>query len=240
MDTICFIPARYGSTRFPGKPLALIGGKPMVWHVYENAEMTGAFNHIVVLTESPIVVEECRKYKIPALQTSDRHQTATDRAAEAAGLLKAHRYILLFGDEPMLTPGKIRQFLRGAADTASAVQACAPFARQADADKDTTVKYSLSTHNTIVGASRRDFPYATDASAGEERVYKHIGLFACTPQILKIYRETPRSFTEESESIELLRLLEKGVHVKAVKLKTDAMSVDVPSDLDYVRKQMEK
>ena len=102
MEIIGVIPARYQSSRFPGKPLADICGKPMIWWVYQEAKKVEAFKRVIVATESQIIVDECVKMGMDVMLTSDRHPTGTDRVAEVARKVSADIYVVIMGDEPLI------------------------------------------------------------------------------------------------------------------------------------------
>ena len=183
------IPARYASTRLPGKPLADIGGKPMVVRVAERARSSGA-SRVVVATDDRRIVEGANAHGIEAVLTRDDHPTGTDRLAEAASLLglpPAEIVVNVQGDEPLLEPSLIRQMaaLLAAAPDAAMATACHPITDEEEAFSPNVVKVVLDARRYALYFSRATIPWAREAFGGRVRtlppglpIYRHYGLYA--------------------------------------------------------------
>jgi 3-deoxy-manno-octulosonate cytidylyltransferase (CMP-KDO synthetase) len=241
------IPARFASTRLPGKPLADIAGKPMIVQVALRARASGAAR-VVVATDDRRIVESAGAHGIEALLTRDDHPTGTDRLAEAAarlGLSDDAIVVNVQGDEPLLEPALIRRMadvLAGAADAAIAT-ACHPIADEAEAFNPNVVKVVLDAHNYALYFSRATIPWARDAFGAQARtlpdglpIYRHYGLYAYRVAFLARYPALPPAPIERFEALEQLRALWHGYRIVVeVTTGTPAPGVDTPADLERVR-----
>ncbi len=236
MKIIGVIPARWKSSRFPGKPLADICGKPMVWHVYNEAKKAAEFDDVIVATESQLVVDECRKLGVNVMMTSDNHPTGTDRAAEVAGKIDADLYVVIMGDEPLITAEDERRLIRCAADypDADAVMLAEKFRYPVDAVNMTTIKLAINDDGRLVFMSRAAIPYPKEAIGYP--LYKNVGCYALRKNALDFFLRTKPGNIERAEGIELLRLLENGRKVMTVMIESESMSVDTQKDLERIRK----
>ena len=165
MKTVAVIPARYQSSRFPGKPLADICGKPMVWWVYQEARKVERFDDIIVATESEIIVDECRRLGIKAMLTSDKHPTGTDRVAEVAQKVDADLYVIIMGDEPLISAADEEKLLDSISDcpNADAVMLTEKFREPVDLVNMTTIKLAINDEGHLIFMSRSAIPYPKDA-----------------------------------------------------------------------------
>lgn len=236
MKTVGIIPARWKSSRFPGKPLADICGKPMVWHVYNEAKKAAEFDDVIVATESQLVVDECRKLGVNVMMTSDNHPTGTDRAAEVAGKISADLYVVIMGDEPLITAEDERRLIRCAADypDADAVMLAEKFRYPVDAVNMTTIKLAINDDGRLVFMSRAAIPYPKETIGYP--LYKNVGCYALRKNALDFFLRTKPGNIERAEGIELLRLLENGRKVMTVMIESKSMSVDTQKDLERIRK----
>lgn len=236
MKTVGIIPARWKSSRFPGKPLADICGKPMVWHVYNEAKKAAEFDDVVVATESQLVADECVKMGVNVMLTSDSHPTGTDRAAEVAGKIDADLYVVIMGDEPLITADDERSLIHYAADNpdADAVMLAEKFKYPVDAVNMTTIKLAINDEGRLIFMSRAAIPYSKEALCYP--LYKNVGCYALRKNALDFFLRTKPGNIEQAEGIELLRLLENGRKVMTVIIESESMSVDTPKDLERIRK----
>jgi len=241
------IPARYASTRLPGKPLADIAGKPMVVRVAERARASGAAR-VVVATDDSRIVAAASAHGIEAVPTRGDHSTGTDRLAEAAarlGLADDEIVVNVQGDEPLLDAALIRRMaevLAGAPEAAIAT-ACHPIADEAEAFNPNVVKVVLDARRHALYFSRATIPWARDAFGARVRslppglpLYRHYGLYAYRVAFLARYPTLAPAPIERFEALEQLRALWHGYRIVVeVADGAPAPGVDTPADLERVR-----
>ncbi|HTQ01422.1 MAG TPA: 3-deoxy-manno-octulosonate cytidylyltransferase [Casimicrobiaceae bacterium] len=247
MSFTVLIPARYASTRLPGKPLADIAGKPMVVRVAERALQSGAAR-VVVATDDARVRDACERHRIDVCMTRVDHPTGTDRLAEAAatlGLKDDDIVVNVQGDEPLLEPSLMRsmaQLLAKRPDAAMAT-ACHAIVDAAEAFNPNVVKVVLDAMGYAMYFSRATIPWARDAFAKTRDtlpegmpVYRHYGLYAYRASFLRAYPTLAPSPLERVEALEQLRALWHGYRI-AVEIThgTPAPGIDTPEDLARVR-----
>jgi 3-deoxy-manno-octulosonate cytidylyltransferase (CMP-KDO synthetase) len=232
------IPARYGSTRFPGKPLADLGGKPMVVRVCERAAKSGAAA-VHVATDDERIERVVHAYGFSAVMTRADHASGTDRIAEVARKLKlGERDIVVNvqGDEPLMPPRLVREVARKLASsrTASMATACHPIHDAASLASPNVVKVVLDRDGYALYFSRSRIPFPRD---GEAACHRHAGIYAYRVGFLKRYASLKESPLEKAESLEQLRALWHGFRI-AVTVSRQAIppGVDTPRDLEAVRK----
>lgn len=236
MKIVAVIPARYKSSRFPGKPLADICGKPMVWWVYQEAKKVQAFDNVIVATEDERVINVCNKLGMDVMLTSDSHPTGTDRVAEVAQKINADFYVIIMGDEPLISwedENKIVGIIRDNPDL-DAVMLIEKFKNPVDVINTTTIKLAISDKNRLVFMSRCPIPYPK--ASLDFVYYKNVGCYAMKKEVLNFFLDTAPGYIERIEEIEMLRLLENGREVKTIEIKSQSMAVDTPKDLERVRK----
>lgn len=251
MRTLAIIPSRYGSSRFPGKPLADIAGKSMVRRVYEQARK--AFEDVCVATDDQRIVKEVESFGGVAIMTSPDHQSGTDRCYEAYT-----KYILEYpdrgidlvmniqGDEPLIDPDQLVSLER-AFDDDSEVYLGTMVKRITDEDElfsPNTPKIIFDNYGYALYFSRSTIPYLRDLPKeqwlSQNIHYKHIGLYAYKPDTLKEICTMKRSTLEKSESLEQLRWLENGLKIKIVETTGTTFAVDTPEDLLKIVRYIEK
>jgi 3-deoxy-manno-octulosonate cytidylyltransferase (CMP-KDO synthetase) len=247
---VVVIPARYASSRLPGKALADIAGKPMVVHVAERATRSGA-RAVYVATDDERIAAAVRAYGVESIATRADHATGTDRIAEAVQKLALDDDAIVVnvqGDEPLIAPGLIAQVAAALADAKEAVvsTACHPITDGAEIGSPNVVKVVLDARGYALYFSRAPIPYARDAWAGESGVreapaglpcYRHIGIYAYRAGFLRTYSGLAASPLEGFEALEQLRVLWHGYRI-AVAISESAAppGVDTPEDLEKVRK----
>lgn len=236
MKVVAVIPARYKSSRFEGKPLQDICGKPMVWWVYQEAKKVKSFERVIVATEDQRIIDECNKWGMEAMLTADTHPTGTDRVAEVAQSVPADLYVIIMGDEPLIE-AKDEQMLVDsieAVDDADAIMLTEKFRNPVDIVNTTTIKLAINNKNELIFMSRTPIPYPK-AALGYD-YYKNVGCYALKKAALDFFLNTKPGCLEEAEEIELLRLLENRKKVLTVLIDSASMSVDTPKDLERIRK----
>ena len=241
-EFLVVIPARLGSTRLPRKPLADIGGKPMVIRVAERAQQSLA-QSVVVATDSTEIQAACDEHRIECLLTSADHPTGTDRIAEVAQLLKLPPDALVVnvqGDEPLIPPELINQVAQTLADhSACAISTIAvPIEDDAEITNPNVVKVVLNRSGEAMYFSRAAIPFVRDPdTAGKIAHLRHLGIYAYRADFLQAYTRLDPAPPEQAEALEQLRALWNGFRI-AVHTATEAppAGVDTPEDLERVRK----
>ncbi|HIV48921.1 MAG TPA: 3-deoxy-manno-octulosonate cytidylyltransferase [Candidatus Helicobacter avicola] len=234
-NIVCVIPARYASSRFPGKPLADICGKPMVWWVYQEAKKLADVCGVYVATESPLLMRECQEMGLDVILTADTHASGTDRVAEVARRLDADWYLVWMGDEPLIKAQEIAQLLSQARTKIGyeAYMLAKTFDNPVDVVNPTTIKLALNKHQELVFMSRSCIPFPK--SALHYNYYKNIGAYLMSAEVLEFFAQTEVGDLEHIEEIELLRLLENHKKIFVCLLEDSlSMSVDTPKDLQRV------
>lgn len=239
--TVAVIPARFGSTRFPGKVLANLGGKPIVQWVWERAVKSKA-DDVIVATDDEKVASAVRAFGGKVAMTSPSHPSGSDRVWEAAGKTGAGIIINIQGDEPLMPPEIINALIDAmssepAPDMATAVVPCP----RAEYERNPNiVKAVLSKDLYALYFSRSMVPFLRDGGM-EMETYRHWGIYAYTHDALKKFVSLPESPLEKCEKLEQLRALENGMRIKVIKTNFSSIGIDTPEDLvkaeEYVRSQ---
>ena len=245
-DFLVVIPARLGSSRLPRKPLADIGGKPMVIRVAERAQESSA-RSVVVATDSPEILAVCDEHRIECLLTSADHPTGTDRLAEVAQLLKLPPNTLVVnvqGDEPLIPPALINQVAQTLAENAQcAISTVAvPITEKSEIDNPNVVKVVLNRAGEALYFSRAPIPFVRDAQVKQMAQHlRHLGIYAYRADFLQAYTRLDPAPPEQAEALEQLRALWNGYRI-AVHIASEAppAGVDTPEDLERVRQLLGK
>jgi len=247
MEFTVIIPARYASSRFPGKPLADIAGRPMVVHVAQRAAQSGA-TEVLVATDHPGIAAAAEQYGFEAVMTRGDHASGTDRVAEVSmqrGHAGDHVVVNIQGDEPLIAPELIREVAQNLLDhpDAAVSTACHPIADAADIVNPNVVKVVLDHQGYALYFSRAPVPYARDAYAGGITAvpaglpaYRHIGIYGYRAGFLKRYSHLAPAPLEQFEALEQLRVLWHGYRI-SVAVTRDAAppGIDTPEDLQRLR-----
>lgn len=234
MKTLAVIPARMGSSRFPGKPLALLAGKPILAHVWERVGRAEGVSRVVVATDSAEIAEAARGFGAEVIATRAEHATGSDRVAEAAARAGGVYDVVVNvqGDQPLLDPASLTEALRGLA-----LDASAPVSTLAGYDTDRAayesphvVKVVCDLEGRALYFSRAPVGGAPDAE-GRFRFLHHVGLYAFRADVLRSFAAWPPSPLERAERLEQLRLLEHGIKIRVALTARAIRGVDVPQDL---------
>lgn len=239
MKIIGVIPARYQSSRFPGKPLADICGKPMIWWVYQQCKKVEDFDSVYVATDDEKIYTVCSDLDIPAIMTSSAHKTGTDRIGEVAEKIPADLYVNIQGDEPLLEPETIRAAILPFYEDAD-LQISNLMTRikdPVDAVNFTVPKVITNKEGIGIYLTRATAPYPKGKI--DYSYYKQVCVYGFTPQALRFYCDYGKRFgkakIEAIEDIEILRFIENGYKVQYIEVDSDTVAVDTPSDLERVR-----
>ena len=235
------IPARYAATRFPGKLMQPLGGKPVIRHTYDNTVATGLFDEVLVVTDSDIIYNEITAHGGKATMSKQPHESGSDRIAEAVKDLEADVVVNVQGDEPFVRREPLQQLLRifdeeggGEVQVASLMQVLTEPQLIADPNY---VKVAVDRQMNALLFSRSPIPYARDTSAPVV-YYEHIGVYAFRKQALLNFTGWPVTPLEAAEKIECLRYLEHGLRLKMVVTDYMGVEIDTPEDLLKAAKQL--
>lgn len=236
MRIVAVIPARWGSTRFPGKPLHSIAGKPLVQHVWERACRAKKIDEIIVATDDMRIAESAFQFGAEVALTSPDHPSGTDRIAEVIGKAKQVTHVInLQGDEPALDP-KLIDKLAGELikdRKLEMITAASAFDREEDFLDPNQVKVVLSGERNALYFSRSPIPFRR----GEiklQQTYRHIGIYGYSRKLLMQFVKWKPTFLEQTEKLEQLRALEHGVKIRVVLTKASSPGVDTPEDVARV------
>lgn len=242
MAFIGIIPARYASTRFPGKPLAMIAGKPMIQHVYEQA-LTANLQQLAVATDDDRIRQAVEAFGGCVLMTSTEHRSGTDRCGEAASKLHLTDndiVINIQGDEPFIRNTEINllaeQFQNPETQISTLVKKVTP---DEDPQNPNMVKVVFSKTGQALYFSRHSIPFHREKDFQGD-YFKHIGIYAYRYPILKKLVQLPASDLENAEKLEQLRWLENGYHISVAECFHENVAVDTPEDLERILKLLEK
>ncbi len=237
MKLLIVIPARYGSTRFPGKPLVCIGGISLIERVYRNC--SGVKNaQVVVATDDRRIESHVREFGGEAMMTSKHHPSGTDRAAEVARRHACDVVINVQGDEPLLPASVIRRIADVMLREKKLEMATLahPITRSQDYQDPNVVKVVLDRDSDALYFSRSPIPHLWDAWHSMLGVYRHVGIYAYQRSFLLHYVKWPQSLLEKAEKLEQLRALDRGIKIHVLKTTYEAIGVDVPSDVKKVER----
>jgi 3-deoxy-manno-octulosonate cytidylyltransferase (CMP-KDO synthetase) len=238
---IGIIPARYGSTRFPGKPLALIAGKPLLQHVVQRCQSAQSLAEVIVATDDTRIWEVAQNF-CRAEMTSLDHASGTDRIAEVARHYPCDAVLNIQGDEPLMDPAVV-DAVAGALEGAEMSTAATALTDPAEYANPNVVKVVVNAAGRALYFSRRTIPYVRDAAPGAEPLaafpfLKHLGIYGYRRETLLRLTALPVSPLERAEKLEQLRALENGLQIAVVKVNYDSVGVDAPGDLARVEKRL--
>jgi len=243
MDVIGVIPARYSSTRFAGKVLANICGKPMLQHVWERAKLCRLLDDLIIACDDEIIRKAAVEFGAKVVMTSREHTCGTDRISEVVNPLDVKIIINIQGDEPLIQPLMIDSVARALLENRSLNMATVmkKITDPAEVSDPHVVKVVVDKDNFALYFSRAPIPYlAAGSQIDQVSYYKHIGLYAYTKDFLFTYKNLPVSNLEKAEKLEQLRVLAEGFRIKVIETKFDTVGVDTPEDLEKVKGQMQK
>jgi 3-deoxy-manno-octulosonate cytidylyltransferase (CMP-KDO synthetase) len=237
-DIAIVIPARYASTRFPGKPLADIAGKPMVQRVYERCAQATLAGNVIVATDDERIATVVRGFGGLAEMTPPELASGTERMAWVAARMPGHIFVNVQGDEPLIDPAAIDATIAPllARDDIDIGTAASRMREDAEFSNPNIVKIAMTPEGRALYFSRAGIPYPRDGASDLWRGarYRHAGLYAYRRAALERFAALPPSPLERIEMLEQLRALEAGMIIHVAIVATDSPAVDVPSDIDHV------
>jgi 3-deoxy-manno-octulosonate cytidylyltransferase (CMP-KDO synthetase) len=243
MDVIGVIPARFSSTRFEGKVLAKILGKPMIQHVWERAKQARLLDDIIIACDHESVANCAREFGAKVVFTSKSHPCGTDRISEVVNPIDVKIVVNIQGDEPLIHPSMIDSVAGALLDNKD-ISMATLMKKIEDPNLITdpnVVKVVVDKNNFALYFSRSAIPHLTANSEVKNPIYfKHIGLYGYTKDFLFTYKNLPVSNLEKTECLEQLRVLEEGFRIKVIETNFDTVGVDTPEDLEKVKLWLQK
>ena len=237
LNIVAVIPARFASTRFPGKPLADIDGRSMIEHVYRRAEASPVVSRVIVATDDLRIATTVAEFGGNVKLTRGDHPSGTDRLAEVAATLDCDIIVNIQGDEPLLDPRAIAEVVQPFADPSVVMTTLYRRIEHAsELQNPNVVKVVLDRAGFALYFSRAPIPYARDPRGGWPPLYRHIGVYGYHRSALLVLASLEPTPLERAEALEQLRALEHGIRIKAVETAYDSIGVDTPEDLEEVRR----
>lgn len=237
MRIIGVIPARYSSTRFKGKVLADLNGKPMIQHVWERAKESRFLDEVLIATDSQDVVARAQDFGAQVVLTSDQHPSGSDRVAEAVKPLDVDIVINIQGDEPLIKPQAIDDLAQAIKDDPECLMATLikALTHESDLMDTNVVKVVIDQHHNALYFSRLPIPYDRDKIGFKSVGYfKHLGIYAYRKEFLLKFIQFPKAHLESIEQLEQLRVLSAGYKIKTILTDFETIGVDTPYDLARV------
>ncbi len=264
MRAVGIIPARWGSTRFPGKPLHLIAGKPLLQHVWEGCRRAQALESVIIATDDMRIAEAAFDWGAEVSLTSAKHASGTDRVAEVAAKLRGVCHVLnIQGDEPLIEPALINRLVRQMQRNPKIemITAVHPFENPADAQSPHQVKAVLDRQNRALYFSRAAIPFYSVVGGGdsgrrsdpagasgrgqrprlqrtEPMYFRHQGIYGYRRELLLRFVRWRRTPLEKAEALEQLRALENGVNIYVLVTESGSPGVDTPADAAAIEKRL--
>jgi 3-deoxy-manno-octulosonate cytidylyltransferase (CMP-KDO synthetase) len=242
VKVVGIVPARYASTRFPGKSLALIAGKPLIQHVVERCQKAKSLNEVIVATDDSRIVDVAKNFCRVEMTRAD-HASGTDRIAEAVARCQCDAVVNIQGDEPLIDPAVI-DAVAGALAQNEMSTAATPIKNPAEYDNPNVVKVVVNAAGHALYFSRRTIPYLREAASPEGvqgqlaafPFLKHLGIYGYRRKTLFRLVNFPVSPLEDAEKLEQLRALENGIPIAVVHVAYDSVGVDTPEDVARVER----
>ncbi len=240
MQVAAVIPARYASSRFPGKPLALIAGRPMIQWVYERAVQAQMVDQVLVATDDERILAAVKTFGGQAVMTSPKHRNGSERVAEVAAGLKVRIVVNVQGDEPLIEPAMIDQALAPLLGDESLLVSTlkSPISTAEELLDPNLVKVVTDKEGFALFFSRAPIPYQRrlwrDKVTPTANHYKHIGLYAYQREFLLKLCRLPPTPLEQAEQLEQLRIMENGYRIKVIETEYSCLGVDTPEDISKI------
>jgi 3-deoxy-D-manno-octulosonate cytidylyltransferase len=227
------------STRFPGKPLCDLAGKPMLQWVFEACVASGTADRVIVATPDEEIIEACRRFRAEAMLTRPDHPSGTDRLAEVSDQVHADVYVNVQGDEPLIDPASIRSCAQPLlADANVAMGSVYSVCADNEIDNPAVVKVVTDWENYALYFSRFPIPFPRNDRVGPLK--KHVGIYAYRRPVLQEFSKWPQSPLEQAEGLEQLRFMENGVRIKMSLGQGSEMAVDTPEQAAMVSARLER
>ena len=243
MKILGIIPARFAATRFPGKPLALIAGKPLIQHVVEQCQQAKSLSEVIVATDDTRIWEVAQNF-CRVEMTLPNHPSGSDRIAEVAERISGDAIVNIQGDEPLIDPAVIDAVADALAQNEMST-AASRIKNPAELDNPNVVKVVVNAAGRALYFSRRTIPYLREAASGSKSeqlaafaFLKHLGIYGYRRETLLRLVKYPVSPLENAEKLEQLRALENGIPIAVVQVNYDSVGVDAPEDVEWVERYL--
>jgi 3-deoxy-manno-octulosonate cytidylyltransferase (CMP-KDO synthetase) len=236
---VVVIPARYGATRLPGKPLVMLAGKPMIQRVYERAKLAQRADQVIVATDDERILKAVEGFGGEARMTRTDHRTGTERVAEVAAHVAGDVFVNVQGDEPLLDPAAVDRAVSSLLEEPQAPisTVATPVKTPGDIMDPNVVKTVLDFDGNALYFSRAPIPWVRDTGSKiQVRHLKHLGLYVFQRDALLEYPTLPQGELERIEQLEQLRWMENGWKIRVAEVEHDAVSVDAPADVERVER----
>lgn len=235
MKIIAFIPSRYGSSRFPGKPLAMIAGKPMIQHVYNCAEKCPDISEVYVTTDDERIFKCVENFQGKAVMTRERHPSGTDRIAEAVEKLDLNSddiIVNIQGDQPVFESSVISDMVKPLLEDKTLPMSTLKYRinNPDEVNNSNIVKVVTDNNDYALYFSRSTIPFYRESPTEQEH-FKHLGFYAYRKDFILEFSKIPGSKLEKAEKLEQLRAIENGYKIKVIETSSDSIEVDAPEDI---------
>ena len=244
MEAVGIIPARYGATRFEGKLLKDLCGKPVIQHVYERAKKAKLLDELIVAADDERIVKAVEAFGGKVVLTSKTHTTGTDRLTEVVNQMDVKVIVNIQGDEPLIQPLLIDDLVRTMLDPDEAGTVMATVVKKSNSAEEfkspDVVKCVVDQKGYAMYFSRSPIPTLLKLEGGKETFFKHIGIYAYNKDFLFTFKKLSKSYLEKNEKLEQLRALEAGYRIKVIETKYETVGVDTPGDLELAREMLQK
>lgn len=228
---VAVIPARYAATRFPAKLMQMLGNKPVIVHTYEAAKSSGLFSEVIVVTDSEMIYNEITNRGGKAMMSVKKHESGTDRIAEAVKDLNVDVIVNVQGDEPFIQKEPLEKLVRlFDNEIVQAASLMRRFDNNADAQNPNMVKVVTNKNGKALYFSRSPIPYQRDENF-TATYFLHVGVYAFTKEALLTFTTWPQSVLEQTEKLEQLRFLDNGVDIYLAETTYKNIAIDTPEDL---------
>ena len=241
MKSVIVIPARYGATRFPGKSLARIEGRPMIQWVWEAASRSRLTEQVIVATDDDRIADVAAKFGADVIMTKKSHGSGTDRMAEVADKISAQLYVNVQGDEPLLSPAAVDDLIRAMMENPRAPIGTLAHRIESEAEwrSPEVVKVVRNRQHEALYFSRSPLPFQRTFDRNAP-LLRHVGIYAFRARALADFVSLKPSALEMAEGLEQLRALENGLTIQVIETKYRCLGVDTPADLARVEAVLRK
>lgn len=235
MKIIAIIPARYNSTRLPGKPIIDICGYPMIWWVYQQVKKVKEFADVYIATDDDRIMKECKKYKMKAIMTKDNHPDHISRIQEVSEIVEADYYMCINGDEPLIEEDSIRKVIpKSIVEEPFFCGARRKLTNPVETIDSGNIKLAITNNDRCIYMSRTPIPYPKGTILFD--YWKYVGIECFNKKSLDLYISKEKGMIENIEDIDHLRFIENGVNIYFKEVNSTSLSVDTKKDLEKVTK----
>jgi len=234
MNIVAVIPARYAATRFPGKLMQMLGKKPIIRHVYDNTVATGLFKDVLIVTDSDIIYKEIKENGGEAIMSKKKHESGSDRIAEAVAEMNVDIIVNVQGDEPFIKKEPLEKLVRLFNEPDVQVASLMRRISKEEAGNPNNVKVVTDRSGYALYFSRSIIPYQRDERTNTGH-FLHVGVYAYKKDVLMNFTKWPQSSLEKIEKLEQLRYLENGIKIKMAETDYNNIAIDTPEDLEKAK-----